>query len=478
VRRFPPASLRGRLLAGILALVTVGLVGTDVVAYQLLRASLYHRVDAESTADAARTSAMLRQVADRRVTPNGLSKVTFGGDVLIYYAADGAVVYPTSPSASEAALVRALGPLPADTVAARASRFDWYTAGGVPYRVAYRVTAGPVLVRGPTDPGTRVAGIVVARSFATERDALDRLASIEAAVTAVALVALAGVAVLLLRLGLRPLAQVTGVATAIAAGDTGRRVPADRRVTEIDRLAGALNTAFEQRQRAEDRLRRFVADASHELRTPLTTIRGWAELYFQDDPAGAAPDPEAVRTAMSRIAGEATRMTHLVEELLLLARLEGPRPLDAAPVDLAAVAREVADDARVVDPDRPLALSTPDGPVPVPGDADRLRQVLRNLIGNAFQHTPPGTPVRVALSREPGTVTLTVADGGPGIPDADRPHLFERFYRGDTSGDRTGGAGLGLAIVHAIVTAHHGTITTVPTTTGATFVLTLPAGTP
>jgi two-component system OmpR family sensor kinase len=214
-------------------------------------------------------------------------------------------------------------------------------------------------------------------------------------------------------------------------------------------LALAVNLAFDERQRAEERLRRFLADASHELRTPLTTIRGWADLYFQ----GGLPDRGGLDIAMTRIADDAGQVTRLVEELLLLARLDEERPLEADLVDLAGLAVEVVAAARMVDPTHPItAPSTVDSEVVVRGDPDRLRQVLRNLVGNAIQHTPAGTAVRVELVRRGGRVTLTVADAGPGISAADRNLVFERFYRTGT------GTGLGLAITKAIVEAHDGTI--------------------
>jgi two-component system OmpR family sensor kinase len=262
--------------------------------------------------------------------------------------------------------------------------------------------------------------------------------------------------VLLLRLGLRPLGNMAATATAIAGGDTNRRVPVDGAYTEVGRLAAALNHAFDQRQRAEDQLRGYIADASHELRTPLTTIRGWADLYFQ----GGLPDAAAIETAMSRIADEAGHVSRLVEELLL-ARLDHQRPLGTDAVDLATIAREVAADAQVIDPQRPITLTLPQDPgeAVAVGDADRLRQVVRNLVGNALQNTPPGTPIQVGAGLDADDpvhwVRLSVADHGPGIPATDLPHVFERFYRSTRD---SAGTGLGLAIVRAIVQAQGGTV--------------------
>jgi two-component system OmpR family sensor kinase len=283
-------------------------------------------------------------------------------------------------------------------------------------------------------------------------------------------------AVGVLRVGLRPLARLATAATAIATGESDRRLPVDRPHSEVGRLATALNQAFDERRMAEERLRRFIADASHELRTPLATIRGWADLYFQ----GALVNHDGVETAMTRIVDDADRLTRLVEELFLLARLDQQPLLDTAQVGLTTLVSEVIEDARVADTTCQITLSTP-GAVTVTGDPDRLRQVARNLVGNALQHTPPGTPVRVTLHTSPdgpSAVRLTVADDGPGIPEADLEHLFERFYR--PAGARsTAGTGLGLAIVQAIVHAHGGTVTVESTPgAGTSFHLTLPAGAP
>jgi two-component system, OmpR family, sensor kinase len=282
----------------------------------------------------------------------------------------------------------------------------------------------------------------------------------------------------LVRLGLRPLTGMRKTAEAIAAGDLSMRVaPADDR-TEIGRFGQALNTmlgrierAFAERQASEDRLRRFVADASHELRTPLTSIRGYAELFRR----GAATRPDDLAKAMHRIEDEAARMGVLVEELLLLARLDQGRPVDRQPVDLTALARDAVADARVVEPARPLELDT-NGPVRVTGDAVRLRQVLDNLLANVRTHTPPETAAAVRVRADDGHAVLEVADRGPGMSEDESARAFERFYRVDASRSRdSGGVGLGLSIVSAIVTAHGGEVQVRSAPgEGATFTVTLP----
>ncbi|MET9294789.1 HAMP domain-containing sensor histidine kinase [Streptomyces sp. NPDC003077] len=271
------------------------------------------------------------------------------------------------------------------------------------------------------------------------------------------------------RRGLRPLECIAETAAAIGGGDLARRVPEAGPRTEVGRLGRALNamlgqieSAFAQRRRAEERLRRFVADASHELRTPVATIRGYAELFRR----GAAGRPDDLEQAMNRIESEARRMGSLVEELLLLAKLDQGLPLAREAVDLTALAAEAVDDARVRAPGSPLFLETGGGtPVVVRGDADRLRQVLANLLANVRHHTPEGTEARVRIGRLDGRALIEVADDGPGMEDAQARHVFERFYRADPSrarsavdpdGPRHEGSGLGLAIVSAVATAHGG----------------------
>jgi two-component system OmpR family sensor kinase len=264
------------------------------------------------------------------------------------------------------------------------------------------------------------------------------------------------------RVGLRPLDGIAATAGAIAAGDLTRRVRPAEPGTEVGRLGLALNAmlgqieaAFAERRASEARLRRFVADASHELRTPLTSIRGYAELFRR----GAAARPEDLATTMRRIEEEAERMGVLVDELLLLARLDQGRPLDRRPVDLAEVAAEAVEQARVIDPGRPLELAA-SGPVVVLGDRERLHQVAANLLANVRAHTAPGTAARVEVAAADGRAVLQVADQGPGMHPEQAARAFERFYRADPARSRgAGGAGLGLSIVAAIAQAHGGRAT-------------------
>ena len=351
----------------------------------------------------------------------------------------------------------------------------------------WRVMASPV-----TLPDGSAGTVLVAQSLGDVQNTLDRLTLLLLVIGAVAVLLAAGTGYLIVRASLAPLRRVERTAAAIADGDLSHRVPDGDPRTEVGRLSGALNTmlteietAFAERAAAaetarssEERMRRFVADASHELRTPLTSIRGFAELYRQ----GAATDPNDVRRLMGRIEDEAKRMGLLVEDLLMLARLDQERPLDRVPVDLLALAGDAVHDARAVAPDRELDLEigATDPPPVVIGDESRLRQVVGNLLANALRHTPAGTPVTVRIETVPGAehplARLSVIDHGPGMRPEDAARVFERFYRADTARTRTaGGTGLGLAIVAALV-AGHGGVVSVDTAPGqgARFVVDLP----
>ncbi len=320
---------------------------------------------------------------------------------------------------------------------------------------------------------------------------VSRLTRILIAVGLAVLTLVAVAAYVIVRSSLRPLREVEATAQAIAAGDLARRVPEHPRRTEVGQLSAAVNVMLTQIESAvhareasvaearasEERMRRFVTDASHELRTPLTSIRGFAELYRQ----GAA-GPEQVPGLIRRIEDEATRMGLLVEDLLLLARLDQQRPLERVPVDLVTVATDAVHAARAADPDRVIEVGVlGDDPPGVIGDEGRLRQIADNLIGNACVHTPPGTPIRVGVGAETSDgrqwAVLQVADSGPGLSEEESSRVFERFYRADASrARRTGGTGLGLSIVAALVAAHGGDVSvTSRPGEGAVFKVRLPA---
>jgi signal transduction histidine kinase len=366
-----------------------------------------------------------------------------------------------------------------------------------------RGAVGPTYVRVEGEQWRMASGelpsgftLVVGSDIRGDKAAIGRLVRIEVVVGLIVLTLLGAAGYLLVRNSLRPLTEVERTARAIAAGDLSQRVPAGDERTEVGRLSTALNgmlsriesafraqqTSEEQARGSESRMRRFVADASHELRTPLTSIRGFAELYRQ----GAVRTDEDVRRLMERIEAEGSRMGLLVEDLLLLARLDQQRPLTFAPVDLAQIAGDAVHDAKAVQPDRPVALrldeSLSDAPVVI-GDEGRLRQVVGNLVTNALTHTPPGTRVTVTVAQDtgdPDRLVLAVADEGPGMDAGDADRAFERFYRADASRTReAGGTGLGLAIVSSLVAAHGGTVELLTSPgAGATFVVHLPRSGP
>jgi len=327
------------------------------------------------------------------------------------------------------------------------------------------------------------AAVIVAAPLTDVEDTLDRLVTVEIVATVLVLAGLAGLVTWVVRRGLRPLGDVVVAADAVADGDLSHRVPVPNPRTEVGHLGVAFNTmvdrieeSFAERDELEQRLRRFVADASHELRTPLTSIRGYAELFRR----GAADDPDQLALAMRRIEDEASRMGVLVDDLLLLARLDQGRPLEREPVELVALVDDAVADARAVEPERPITFLPPGRPVVVRGDDVRLHQVVANLLANARVHTPRGTPVAVRVDVDGADAVVEVADRGPGMTTEAVAHVFERFYRADPSRNRQqGGAGLGLAIVAAVVGAHGGRVTASATPgQGATFVVRLPMGLP
>ncbi len=410
-------------------------------------------------------------------------------------------------------------------------------SGSDNWRVIVRVFNNAVIsdpVTGASSTAQTVV-LVVGVDLGSVNTTLGWLARIDLLVSAIIVVALAVVGVAIVRASLRPLNDIEQTARAIAAGDLSRRVPDLDPRTEVGRLGRSLNrmlaqieSSFQARtrseaaaRRSEERMRQFVADASHELRTPLTAMRGYAEYYRQrggvrDDlpdqdgpgqgmpgqdtshqtaqgalpsiPAEAAPQNGTGQLSgtdldriMQRVEQESARMGVLVEDMLLLARLDQQRPLERRPVDLLTLAADAVQDARIIAPDRHIDLNIRSATAfLVLGDEVRLRQVIGNLMSNALSHTPDGTPVTVAIlagPREPvPSVVLEVTDQGPGMPPEQAEHVFERFYRGDQARTRkAGGTGLGLAIVAALVAAHGGTVALRTTPgQGATFRVTLP----
>jgi two-component system, OmpR family, sensor kinase len=470
--------LRSRLTALFTALLVLGLGLSGVAAQTFLRSSLVEQVDSQLAAAAPlavdRVTARGMRMLDTASLPTDYHVVILdvGGQVVTAQAVDGSAAgTPTVPGLSAAQVAERAGT--AFTVAAADGDGRW------------RALALPLTSH---RRGTVVGSVVVALPLAPAEATLAQMRGVLATI-ALGVVALGAAGAWWgVRRELRPLREIEVTAGAIAAGDLARRVPEQPEGTEVGSLAASLNAmlaqleqAFAAREASEERMRRFVADASHELRTPLATIRGYGELYRM----GALSEPDDVASTMQRIEGSAVRMGSLVEDLLHLARLDDGRPMRTDPVDLAVVATDAAADLRALDPDRPVRVvplapgGTTGGAVAV-GDEDRLRQVLSNLVGNVARHTPPGTAVEVAVGRTPDArVAVEVRDHGPGVAPEHAHRVFERFYRVDAGrGRETGGAGLGLAIVAAIVRAHRGEVGVRPTLGGGTTVrVVLPAAT-
>jgi two-component system, OmpR family, sensor kinase len=516
-RRLPGrVPLRIKLITAVLALVAVALSIISIASISLLQGYLLRGFDAELRGTARETHNAVQHYLFNQTTTEAL-----GGQMWVAYLPAGRhecqpVIEPAAggPGFPPSVLPPPAVPTSASWLAAHMGQPVTVSAqsGGRKWRVlAYEED---FLTSGGTTTGTVLVGLDVTSVYNT----LDALALIDLIVSGIVLVTLAIVGIAIVRSSLRPLTDIELTAEAIAAGDLSRRVPDRDPRTEVGRLGRSLNAmlaqieaAFHAREdseaaarRSEEKMRRFVADAGHELRTPLTAIRGYAEYYrqrggvgnggrhreaaFAGAEVGAAdggrlsePDMDRI---MQRVEQESARMGVLVEDLLLLARLDQQRPIERRPVDLLTLAADAVQDARMIAPRRTIELTVGRGAAfLVLGDEVRLRQVIGNLMSNALTHTPDGTPIDVRILTHapdghlpvPG-VTLQVADRGPGLNREQAERVFERFYRADQArGRKTGGAGLGLAIVAALVTAHGGTtgVDTAPGG-GATFWITLP----
>ncbi|HEY7622445.1 MAG TPA: HAMP domain-containing sensor histidine kinase [Solirubrobacteraceae bacterium] len=462
------ASLRARLTVAVLVLTAVGLLLLGAITYAEQRSFLYDRVDQQLRAamgpagNEARGPAGGPGYADHKPPPGGFG-LPPGSYVQRRYPS-GEV--SGGPVETLNQTVTAKPALPDDMPVDRIITVDGQKGTETSYRALAAIGRD----------GTMTVAAIPLR--ATD-DNLHRLLAVEALVIAAVLALLGVISWIVVRVGLLPLDRMGHTAGAIAAGDLSHRVESTDPRTEVGRLGIALNAmldrleqAFGEREASEDRLRRFIADASHELRTPLASIRGYAELFRM----GAAREPAEVEKAMRRIEDESARMGVLVDDLLMLARLDEVADAPYVEVDLAAVVRDAVDDGRAMAPDREIETRI-DEDARVIGDGDQLRQVLGNLLRNAFVHTPAGAPVEVTLERDGGEARLEVRDHGPGLPTGDAEALFERFWRSEGGRERgKGGAGLGLAIVAAIVDAHGGRVwaTNAPGG-GASFVVTLPA---
>jgi two-component system OmpR family sensor kinase len=490
-----PWPLRTRLIAGILALVALSLLAISVISYVGLNRYLVGRIDQELISTAQKPSILTL----RDAPPSGAFVLPTNWLFASKTSNGMGPVFPDLPVKSQPTWPRSA------TEVADLSRQPYTSraSDGTDWRLlAFYNQEGQLDFLG--------------QSLTDVEGSIHRFLLIQLIVGGGTLLIISAIGAEVIRRSLRPLTQIEAKAAAITAGDLTQRVPeyepnAEVPKTEVGTLGRTLNTmldaieqAFQARadsealardaanaahqselraRRSETRMRQFAADASHELRTPLTTIRGFAELYRQ----GAARDPAEVARLMRRIEDEAQRMGLLVDDLLLLARLDQERPLEQIPVDLRVVAADAVAAAHVVAPARPVSLDvvTGTGPLIVTGDELRIRQVVSNLMTNALTYTPAETPVVLRLSADVGSAgrlaQVDVVDSGPGLDDDHMAHAFERFYRGDTArtrraeGGHSSGTGLGLAIVAALVKAHGGTVEARRTPGGgATFRVRLP----
>ena len=460
--------LRSRLVAIVSALLAVGLVVAAISSITLVQRYLVGQVDRELTQNA---STVVSQVA-RMQRGSAASDGPLPSDyyVEVEYASGEPGEYkwgdvtdrygtPETPDLTGVEVkIRGAQPFTVD------ARYDNGRVSGTQWRLlamTYPTTSG--------DTATVYVGLPLANVQST----VHQLGKVLGLTAFVVIIVGAGLGYWLVRRELRPLHAIEETAAAIAGGDLARRIPQEPPSTEVGSLTASLNamlaqieSSFAAQEASEGRMRRFVSDASHELRTPLATIRGYGELYRM----GALTTSDQVDDTMRRIEDSASRMGTLVNDLLALARLDEGRPVRKEPVDLTALAQDATRDLVALDPSRPVALvpTTPPGPhdaspgvpdVVVTGDEDRLRQVLANLVGNVARHTPAGTPAQVAVgvTDDGARGVLEVRDHGPGVSTEQAQHVFERFYRADSSRNRaSGGSGLGLAIVAAIAGAHDG----------------------
>jgi two-component system OmpR family sensor kinase len=458
-------------------LAAVGLTVADVATYASLRSFLLDRVDNALEAGHVQVERIAYGANSTPTDKRGPDEHGPGRDLpaqgIDWYAvrtlSGGVVKSGFLVGGGSAPKLADTLPLPTSTNGRE--RVSYFTVASENGSTRYRVRAS-------IDPQSPTRVLVIATSLEGVYSTLHRLLLIEVLVTLAVLAGIAGLGLWVVRVGLRPLRAIEATAATIAAGDLSQRVERAEPRTEVGRLGLSLNAmlaqiedSFNARRRSENRLRQFVSDASHELRTPLAAVRAYAELFGR----GAATHPDDLARSMTGITRESERMSLLVDDLLLLARLDEGRPLEQEPVELAAVVGEAIDAARVVDTERPIDVSLER--LTVLGDSDRLRQMIDNLFANVRAHTPPRTRVSVGLHRIDGLAELTVSDTGPGLTEEQAAQVFERFHRADSSRSRaSGGVGLGLSIVDAVARAHGGTAEMRPTPGGgATIVIRLPA---
>ncbi len=469
---FANSSLRNRLTIGVLVLSAIGFVGAGVGAQALLRNYLIHQVDEQLLSVVGGTADRLDRAGieddhdnntakTRPVTPLNRVPTTISVTVLDPF---GNLIGGIGGDLNSNEITDYVKGLLPGQVAAFGSKPFTIQAPGADFRVATTVL--------PSSLGS----VIVAQSLSDFDKTTHRIGVVFLLIGGLVLLFIGFASRQVIKLSMKPLEKIEETAEKIAAGDLSARLDNFEPDTEVGRLSTSLNTmlsrieeSFAARAESENKLRRFVADASHELRTPLTSIRGFAELHRQ----GAVPDGEKTRELIGRIEKESMRMGYLVEDLLMLARMDQSRELEMTDVDLSNLVTEAVSSAQAAGPDHPVTMDIAHD-VHTQGDADKIYQVVTNLLANARAHTPEGTKIHVATYSDDNGSYVTVADNGPGLSQEDQERIFERFYRVDTSRQRNSreGSGLGLSIVDEVMKAHGGTVSVASEPgNGATFTL-------
>jgi two-component system OmpR family sensor kinase len=474
-------TLRLRLVLALVVLLVAGLALFGWATYSLYAHSEYQRLDEQVRSSVPLVSTQLDQLAGR-ANPDGRPNSGGrgpGGPGPEGHGAPPVAVPPGTYAELRSSNGTVLSHLQLSTsspVPRLPSSLPAGSGNGRLLTVGAQSGSGHFRVLVRPEPGPSGDTLVIALPLTEVTKALNGLVLIEAITAAGLLVLLSAGSWLVLRRGLRPLEQMAGTARSITAGDLSQRVSPSGGADEVGQLGLALNTmlkdieaAFREREATEQRLRQFLADASHELRTPLTSIQGFAELFRVSGDDARVDLP----TILRRIEEESARMKVLVEDLLLLARLDETRSTERAPVDLAVLAADACSDAVAIAPDRAVTLEAPE-PVVLAGDQAHLRQAVANLVTNALRHTPAGTPLEVNARLDNGCALVSVRDHGPGLNGEALDHVFDRFWQADAARAGTS-AGLGLAIVSGIAAEHGGTATAANAPGGgAVFTIRLP----
>lgn len=487
LRKFKPVpgqwSLKNRLVLGVVILGALGITGSDLAAQTAFRTFLIAQVDAQLETTSTTSGIRLDRAgisSERRDETTGNTPLFQPLEPIREVPSDISISLLDEDGVVMGTLGGAQSPQQIQTVITGLTVTKVAELGDAPFTlksegrnpVEYRVLARVL-------PGN-VGSVITAISLEGVTKSINQLRFLFFAVGLIVLLLLGLVARRIIGISLKPLTRVEETAEAFAKGDYSARLPEARGDTEVGRLTWALNEMLSRiaesiavRTASEEKLRRFVADASHELRTPLTAIRGFAELHRQ----GAIHGEEKTGELVRRIEQESIRMSTLVEDLLLLARLDQSREMEQAPVDLKTLVGEAITSAQAAGPNHPISFNPPQEDLFVLGDSMRIHQVISNLLANARTHTPEGTKISVKLASEVDGITIEVNDDGPGLSRQDQERIFERFYRADPARVRSGGegTGLGLSIVDAVMRAHGGSVSVISELGhGATFKLFFP----